>query len=301
MTNFDAIAIFAQVAESQSFTQAARELGLPLSTVSRKVSELEASLNTRLIDRTKRQIRLTETGASYLELCRRGLDTLSFANKIIRDRHSDTTGTITITVPPNLVDVLFLEAIEIFQLRYPKARLRVMVSERLLDFIDDGIDLSFRVAAPDQPNLVARTLKRYRHRLVAAPSYAAVNDLPNSPIELTKHKLVAFAFNSNRNTTWLLSQKAEHKEICFEPALAINDYTAIRSAILTGHGIGELPEPLCNDALQRGELIEVMPEWHFPEIKLYAVHTGNASLSKLARLFLDITVTRISNTPTTAN
>jgi len=293
MTNYDAIAVFAQVAQSKSFTEAARSLNMPLSTVSRKVSELEANLNTRLIDRSKRQIRLTEAGITYFDLCRKGLDTLAYANRLMNDRHSDTTGTVTITVPPNTVEVLFLNAIGTFQLRYPKAKLRVQVSERMLDFIDDGVDLSFRVAPPSQPDLISRTLLRYRHRLVTAPSYGAISSLPANPTELTSHKLIGFGFNTTRKLNWHLSKNAHAQETIFEPDLAINDYAAIRIAILAGQGIGELPEILCTEELRKGQLVEVLPDWSFPEIKLYAVHAGNSSLSKLARLFLDITIAEI--------
>lgn len=288
MISFDAIAVFAQVARSQSFTEAASALNTPLSTVSRKVSELEASLNTRLIDRSKRQIRLTAAGVSYFDLCRKGLDTLDHANRTMQDRQSDTEGTVTITVPPNLVEILFLKAIETFQLRYPKARLRVLVSERMLDFVDDGVDVSFRVAPPKQPDLVARTLLRYRHRLVAAPSYAAVNALPRRPGDLADHRRIGFGFSNDRKVIWWLSNGAAAADVTFDPDLAINDYAAARAAILSGHGIGELPEALCKDALRNGQLTEVLPDWRFPEIKLFAVHAGNAALSKLARHFLDI-------------
>ncbi len=293
MPSFDSIAIFAQVAQSQSFTEAARILEMPLSSVSRKVSELEADLNTRLIDRSRRQIRLTEAGATYLDLCRRGLDTLSYANRVISDRHSDTIGTVTITVPPNLVEVMFLDAIETFQLQFPKAHLRVLVSERMLDFVGDGVDLSFRVAPPEQPDLVVRTLLRYRHRLVAAPSYLSVNPAPKDPSSLTDQRTIGFGFHASRQVNWFLSVRGQAEHIQFEPDLTINDYAAIKAAVLAGHGIGEIPEPICSDALIKGELVEVLPDWLLPEIKLFAVHAGRASLSKLARRFLDLMAAQV--------
>lgn len=293
MPSLNAIAMFVQVAQSQSFTEAARVLRAPLSTVSRKVSELESDLNARLIDRTKRQIKLTDAGRTYFELCRKGLETLTYANRVMRDRHSDTSGTITITMPPNLLEFIFLAAIETFQLRYPKARLRVLVTERMLDFADDSVDLSFRVAPPTQSDLVARTIMRYRHRLLATPGYLAVNSQPSDPTGLPDHKRIGFGFSKGRKVTWSFSKGAKTEDTRFEPDLAINDYAAIKAAILAGHGIGELPEPLCQDALHAGRMVEVIADWRFPEIKLYAVHTGNATLSKLARHFLDIVVTEI--------
>lgn len=287
MTSYDAIAIFVQVARSGSFSEAANVLKTPLSTVSRKVAELETSLSTQLIDRSTRQIRLTNSGSKYFEICSKGLDTLAFANRAIKDLHTNTAGTLIITVPPNLVEVLFLEITKKFQIRYPQARVRILVSERMLDFVDDAIDLSFRVAAPTQPDLVSKTMLRYRHRLVASPSYVAGSPLPREPEELANHRLLGFGFNTTREVEWSISMGKRNEVLCFEPNLAINDYTALRSALLVGHGIGELPEPLCEDLLQAGELIEVLPKWRLPEIRLYAVHPGQVSMTKLARLFLD--------------
>lgn len=288
MANVDAVSLFVQVARSQSFTAAAQALNVPLSTVSRKVSELENHLSAQLIDRSKRQIRLTEAGLRYFELCRKGLDALEYADRVMFDRHSDTAGTVTITVPPNLVEVLFLNCIDRFQQQYPKAKLRVLVSERLLDFVDDGVDLSFRVAPSESPDLVVRTLMRYRHRIVAAPSYAAMHALPESPAKLVAHKCIAFGFNSERCVKWTLHKASHVEDSVFEPSLSINDYAAVRAAVTMGQGIGELPEPLCNNSLRDGKLVEVLADWRLAEIKLYAVHAGKRSLPKLARLFLDM-------------
>ncbi len=294
MLSLDSIAIFAQVARSQSFTEAAHALGMPLSTVSRKVSELEDDMRIKLIDRSKRQIRLTEAGAMYADLCRKGLDTISYANRVMTDRHSETEGTVTITVPPNLIDVLFLDAIATFQTNFPKAHLRVFVSERMLDFVEDGVDISFRVARPQGPELIVRTLHCYRHRLLAAPSYLAANPPPKDVASLASHKLVGFGFQNRRPLSWTLSRQAETRVLEHMPSLSINDYGAIKSALIAGHGIGELPEPLCNEALRTGHLIEVLQDWKFPDIELYAVHAGKGSLSKLARAFLDTAAASIS-------
>ncbi len=289
MPSLDAISIFSQVAESQSFSEAARVLDIPLSTVSRKVSQLENDLNTRLLDRSRRQIRLTSAGENYLALCKKGLETLAYANKVISDRHSDSTGTVTITIPPNLAEVLFLPAVETFQGLHPQAKVRILVSDRLLDFVDDKIDLSFRVAQPRQPDLVAKTLLKYRHRLVATPDYASLHPLPKKVAELMKHRLIGFGLAKLAQVTWTLVKKGKKERLSFEPMLAINDYAAVKAAVYAGQGIGELPTPLCTTDLQTGRLIEVLPDWRLPEVKLYAVYAEKNSLSQLARYFLDIT------------
>lgn len=288
MPSYDAMAIFVQVVRSGSFTDAAKALSTPLSTVSRKVAQLEATLKVQLIDRSKRRIRLTKVGAEYFEHCKKGLDTLSFANRAIRERQTDTAGSLSITVPPNLVEILFLEAVEAFQQRYPRARVRVFVSERMLDFVDDAVDLSFRVARPTQPDLVIRSLLSHRHRLVASPGYAVANPLPQTPGDLANHRRLGFGFQTRKTVTWPLSKGSICEEVTFEPDLSINDYAALKATIARGLGIGELPGILCDSELRAGRLLEVLPDWQFPEITLYAVHTGHPGLSRLARLFLDV-------------
>ena len=293
MIDTNAIVIFYQVAQSLSFTEASRKLDIPISSVSRKVSELESSLNTLLIDRSKRQIQLTEAGSTYFELCRKGIETLNYANKIMDSRHKDTSGTITITVPPNLISVLFMPTIETFQSRYPKAKLRVLISEHTLDFTEDEIDLSFRVYQTKQPNLVTKTLMTYKHHLVASRHFASINDLPKHPSDLLNFRCIGFSSQSNKNVTWKLSRDNESEHIDVESNLSFNDYDAISSAIKAGYGIGELPEPLCAKAIRNGDLVKVLPEWAFPDIKLSAVHTGRKTLPKLASIFLDILITNL--------
>ena len=293
MTSLDAMKVFAEVARQESFTGAARVLGMPLSSVSRRVSDLEAGLNTRLIDRSKRRIRLTQAGAVYFELCRKGLDTLAYANRVMNDRHSDTSGTIAITVPPTLLDVLFLKPIEAFQLNYPRAKLHILISERLLDFTGDAVDLSFRVAPPEQKDLVAKVMVRYRHRLVASAGYAAIHPLPQTPDELEGHRRIGFGFSMKRTACWRLERQGQLYTAEFDPELAVNDYAAIRAMVLSGQGIGELPEPLCLNRLHDGQLMEVLPGWRLPEVKLFAVHTGKVALPKLARIFLDFVAAQL--------
>jgi DNA-binding transcriptional LysR family regulator len=131
--------------------------------------------------------------------------------------------------------------------------------------------------------------------LLASPAYIAAHPGSYTPSELENYNTIGFGFHSSRQITWSLSYKEQTEDIVFEPSLAINDYGAVRAALLSGKGIGELPEPLCRDDIRTGKLIEVLPGWRFPKIKFYAVHSGNASLSKLARLFLDIVFVKLKS------
>lgn len=287
MHNLDAVAIFVEVVRAGSFTGAARAMNIPLSTVSRKVGALETDLQIRLFDRSQKPLRITPAGQVYFDLCVKGIDALSYANQAIRGKQDSLSGTLRITVPPNLTEIVFAKSIDQFLHQHPGARIRVMVSERMLDFVEHNVDLSFRVARPTAPNLVIRKLLTHRHRLCAAPSYLAVNAPPQSPPDLKKHLRIGFGFEAQDTVNWQLTRgELSHSEP-FEPTLAINDYLAVKAAIQTGTGIGELPGLLCRDELADGRLTEVLPEWRLPEITLYAVYAGKVGLSKLARAFLD--------------
>ncbi|RKQ89611.1 LysR family transcriptional regulator [Maricaulis maris] len=287
MRHLDSIAVFVEVARTGSFTAAARTLQMPLSSVSRKVAELEAELQIRLLDRSRKPLRMTEAGQAYFDLSSKGIDALTYANQAMRGKQETLSGTLRITVPPNLTELLFVKPIDRFVRRHPDARVRVLVSERMLDFVDDAIDLSFRVARPAAPNLVIRKLLVHRHRLCAAPSYLAVHALPREPAELSEHVRLGFGFQSQDSIAWQLTRGETSYSEPFEPTVAINDYLALKAAIEQGTGIGELPGLLCKDDLASGRLVEILPDWRLPEISLYAVYAGKVGLSKLARGFLD--------------
>ncbi len=296
MPSYDAVAVFASVAGAGSFTKAARTLGTPISTLSRKVAELEDDLGVKLLDRSRRQIRLTEAGAQYLEMCGPGLDMLAFATRTLRERRQDMSGTLRVSLPPNLAELLFLDPIDAFLRRYPQANVRISVSERVLDFVDDTIDLSFRVARPELPDLVIRSLMTHRHRLVAAPVYLSRQPAPATPDDLDGHNRLGFGFHGRDRIEWRISRAGEDRQLAFVPDLAINDYAALKAAALRGLGICELPGIMCGNELESGRLVEVLPQWSFPETTLYAVHTGEKGLSRLARQFLD-TVTEYIGRP----
>lgn len=274
MRNFNAMAIFAEVVMSGSFTAAARKLGMPLSTVSRKVSELESDLNAGLLDRSKRNLRMTDAGALYFEHCRRGLEAFNFANRVLEERQSEGSGLLRITVPPNLTERLFLPVVDVFQSRYPRARVAIFVTERMLDPGADSIDLSFRVGPVSDPDLVVRKLATYRHVLVASPTYLADRPAPESVAELANHTLLGFGFRDAAKIRWSFSRNGTQEHISFTPNLAINDYAALQEALVLGFGIGELPPILCREALRRRALITLLEDWHFSQIDLLAVHAG---------------------------
>ena len=286
MVNLDAMAVFAKVAECGGFSRAGERLGMPVSTVSRKVAALEETLGVRLLERSTRSIRLTEIGESYYRQCQRGLQELEAANLSIEDRQQEVSGLLRLSIPPGLSEGLFVAVIADFQRSYPKARVHAFVTDRIVDLIADGVDLAFRVGDLPDSALAARRLLTYRHVLLASPDYLKRNGMPSHPHELADHSLLAFGV-PERPVTWTFARKSENLTVRVEPYLQINDYLGLQRAAVEGLGIVELPAILCDRALVRKSLTPVMVDWRFPSVDLSAIHIATRNMSRLVRLFLD--------------
>ena len=291
MQDFTAMALFVHVVERGGFTAAARHLGLPLSTVSRRIAELEKDLEVRLLERSTRKSNLTELGESYFEFCRRGLQEFDSANLMIQNRQTDVSGLLRITTPPNLVAPFFVPLVNEFQKKYPNARVSVTSTERHIDLLHEGIDVGFRVGPLKDSRLIVRRIAQYRHHLVASPDYIAQAPPVNSPQDLTRHRVIVFGTDI-APTTWTLMRKEGTKEkgtrsIMPTAHLLLNDYQGIITAAVAGGGIAEIPAILCSDAINNGHLVELIPEWQFAVTSLSAVSLGTRNMSRLVRLFLD--------------
>ena len=259
---------------------------MPVSTVSRRVAQLEKELGVRLLERSTRNIRLTEIGESYYRQCQRGLEELEAANTLIEDRQQEVSGVLRLSVPPSLSENVFVPIIAEFQRSYPKARIHVFVTDRNVDLIADGVDLAIRVGDLADSALSARRILTYRHILLASPDYLNQYGAPRSPDELAGHRLLMFG-TLGRQMTWTFARETETASIRVEPHLQINDYLGIQKAAIEGLGIAEMPAILCGSALRHGSLIPVMVDWSLPSVDLSAIHIATRNMSRLVRLFLD--------------
>ncbi len=292
MIDKNAMALYVKVVENNSFSRTAHREDIPVSTVSRKISELEKALGVRLLERSTRRLRMTEIGQDYYERCRRGLEEFETANLMVSDQQAEVSGRLRLSVPPSLSDVVIIPLIEAFQALYPNAIVNCLVTDRHVNHIEDGIDISLRVGDLTDSSLVARRLLRYRSVLVASPGYLERAGAPSHPTELSLHALIAFS-RWEPTVSWLLYNNGETHKIIVEPRIAINDYTGVQSAVINGLGISEIPQILCGPGLQDGRLVEVMPKWQFAPVTLSVIYPSNRNLSRLVRLFKDFCVERI--------
>lgn len=290
MTDLNALMIFAKVVEAASFSQAAQRLSIPISTVSRKVAELENELGVRLLERSTRKLRLTDVGSEVLEQAQRSVDINEAVIRLVSDKLLAVKGMLRLSAPPSIADSVLGPMLNSFQVSYPEVNIHVLVTDRIVDHIAEGVDLVFRVGQLKDSNLVTRKILRYRHQLLASPSYLE-NECIKHPQELLKHRLIAFSHQSDK-TNWTFTSSNKTETVYFQPHLAMNDYAGITRALVLGSGIGELPPIVSSGLVENGTLVELMPQWQFRKTEISIVHLGNRHISKPVRVFKDFACTK---------
>ena len=291
MTDLNALVVLARVIEANSFSEAARRLKMPISTVSRRIADLEAQLGVRLLERSTRSLRLTEIGAEVLEHARRSAELSEAVASMASNQMSEVSGMLRLSAPPSISDTLLTPLVSAFQASYPNIRVQILVTDRFIDHIAEGVDLAFRFGALKDSALVARKILTYRHQLVASPAYLENRKPPENPRDLHEHRLLAFSYWKPDNL-WTFSHLngPEKEKLAFVPYLAMNDYAGLAPALLAGGGIGDLPPLVQPELLREGRLVEVMPAWRFQTLDLSAVHLGNRHVSRPVRVFKEFAV-----------
>jgi DNA-binding transcriptional LysR family regulator len=286
MTDLNALLVFAKVVEANSFSEAARRLKMPISTVSRRIVELEDQLGVRLLERSTRNLRLTELGAEVLAHAKHSTDLSEAVDDLISNKMSLVSGTLRLCAPPSISDSLVAPVVTAFQASYPKVNIQVYITERIIDQIADDADIAFKVGTFTIPSLVARKLLTYRHQVVASPAYLAKCDRPKTPQDLITHRLLAFSFWKDEYSWSFVHANGQSKEtLWFQPFIAINDYASLIVALLEGAGIGELPPIVQPDLMRKGLLVEVMPDWHLPVFDLTIAHLRDRYIPRHVLVF----------------
>ncbi|MGF7183784.1 LysR family transcriptional regulator [Tunturiibacter psychrotolerans] len=182
--DLNSLMIFAKFVEVNSFSEAARRLKMPVSTVSRRIVELEDQLGVRLLERSTRSLRLTDVGSEVLEHAQHSAELSEAVDGIVSNHLSNVSGVLRLSAPPSISDSLLAPLVGAFQASYPNVRVQIFITERIVDQIAEGVDLSFRLGELEDSALVARRILTYRHQLVASPAYLAKCKPPKSPRDL---------------------------------------------------------------------------------------------------------------------
>lgn len=285
MADLNSLMIFAKVVEARSFSEAARRLDMPISTISRRIAEFEGQLGIRLLERSTRSLRLTDAGSEILEHAQRTTELSEAVDHIVHNVSSEVSGVLRLSAPPSISDSLLAPLVSAFQASYPDVRVQLFVSERVVDHIVDGIDLTFRIGKLKDSTLVARRLLTYRHRLLASPVYLEKCKSPKTPHDLLDHRLTFLRGRPEKSWSFAHVNGGDRVTLTFRPHLSMNDFAGLAYALVAGTGIGDLPPLVQPELVRDGRLVEVMPKWHFDNFNLCVVHLGNRYLPRAVRVF----------------
>jgi DNA-binding transcriptional LysR family regulator len=281
--------LFARIVESGSFSLAAQRVDLPKSTVSRRISQLEAKLGERLLQRTTRKLMLTEFGASLLEHARKVVDETEAAGALVQHRQSAPSGRLRISMPGDFANLGLAAVIATFVERYPAISLELDLSPRRVDLVAENFDIAIRMGdLPDDSTLAARRVVLEKMGLFAAPSYIARRGLPEHPDELHKHDLLCILRRSGGPAPWTLTRGKTRWERELPARLSANSPDLLVRIACTGAGIAASSGMFANPYMAKGELVRVLPQWELPMVTGWAVFPGRRLMPAKTRAFLDL-------------
>lgn len=256
------MATFVKVVETESFSETARQLGSTPSAVSRAIARLERALGTRLLHRTTRKLRLSESGQQVYERC---VDMVNAAQAVMENSgqfHIEPQGIIRISVPKAVGHFMLHPHLPEFLALYPKIDIQLLLEDRYIDLIDDGVDLAIRITEQPPGGLMGRKLIDIDHLICATPEYLQKNGIPQHPHDLKQHQCIYLGEQAN-DSKWKFQQEQKSITVPVRGRYAAN-HTGVRlSAALQHLGIASLPYFVARHALEKGSLVQVLPDWHF--------------------------------------
>jgi len=277
VANLDDILIFVKVAQFESISRAARSLGMPISTVSRRLSVLESGLGVSLLRRSTRRVTLTAQGREYFSQCQDPLNLLQEAEQALTRAQKRPEGLLRITVPVVLSQEPFYNFVSAFMKDHAGIRVELVVTNLLLDLIAENIDVALRVGELPDSSVVARRLGTIVYCFVAAPEYLKARTLPAEPADLKAHDCVMFNAKNNERDWELVSGRRKVRVHVSGP-VASRDINSASAFVHRGHGIGLLPATVCDEAIAKGKLIRLLPKWMSSPVPVFALSSSRKFL-----------------------
>ena len=293
MDRLEGMAALVSVAKAGGFSAASRETGVPLATLSRRVADLEAELGVPLLRRSTRQIALTETGQSYFQTCQRVLDEIRDAEENLKGEYRTPKGDLTLTAPIGFGRLHLQPVITEFLRAYPAINLRLILADRMVDFIEEPIDLALRIAELADSALIARTVGTIRMVVSASPEYLERCGTPTHPADLAQHDCVAWAGLGPLNTWWF-QETSSDRTFPIRTRFTTSSAESAIDAALNGLGLVQTTSYQAERGVRDGGLKILLKDFECPPTPVSLVHAGNRSVPLKLRAFLDFAVPRLS-------
>lgn len=296
MDRFESMSILLTVVDAGSLSAAARRLGTPLATVSRKVSELERHLKIRLLNRSSRRVTLTEAGQSYVAACKRILEDLREAERAAAGEYSAPKGGLMITAPIVFGRLHVLPVVIEFLRAYPDIDIRLALADRVINILEEHADLAVRIGMLPDSSLVARRVGTIHRVVCASPAYFAQRGTPKSPGELATHDCITFE-GTTSSDAWIFATGRSDVSVAIHSRLVVNTAEAAIDAAIAGIGITRVLSYQAARALRAGALALALEEFAPAPIPVSLVHAGQRPLPLKLRAFLDFATPRLQAVP----
>lgn len=293
MDRLRAMRLFVAVNEAGSLSAAARAIGEPLTTISRTLAQLEAEVGCTLLNRSTRRMALSEEGSHYLETCRRVIELVDGTERRIAGQSAEISGEISVTAPVLFGRLHLLPVVAEFLSRYPRINLRLLLVDRVVDLLDEGVDVAVRIGDLADSALLARRVASLRMLTCAAPDYIALNGVPETPATLSAHPCVTFS-GLPGGARWVFRSR-EHgtQRVNVRSRLAANTVDAVVAAGVAGVGIARLLSYQAQSELRDGRLVEVLEAYEDTQIPVHLVYRGIRPDNTRLRTFIDFAAKRL--------
>jgi DNA-binding transcriptional LysR family regulator len=278
--------LFVEVGKTKSFSQAARSLGIPPSTLSRRIANLETGLDRRLLNRTTRRVELTDDGAAYFARAARIVEEARLTHEELRKRTTRPGGHLRISMPTNFAVSRAGPWLAEFACLYPEVTFEIDVSPTRVDLVAEKFDVAFRAGElPDSGSTVIRQLGVIRQSLYAAPEYIRTHGAPAHPRELAGHQCLRAGGGPGQNV-WTLVRGRKRVSVSVVVRFWLNNTVLLLRLAEQGMGIATLVDAVCDDDVASGRLVRVLPDWHLPAMPFFAV-TATRPVPAKTRALID--------------
>jgi DNA-binding transcriptional LysR family regulator len=292
MNRLESMSVLIAVVDSGSLSGAARRLGMPLATVSRKVAELESHLKTRLLHRTTRQLSLTEAGASYVAACRRILEDVGEAERAATGEYASPKGELVVTAPVVFGRLHLVPVIAEFLAHYPEIEINLMLTDRVVHLMEEHCDVAVRIGQLPDSSLMATQVGTVRRVVCASPDYLATNGVPTEPLDLAGHDCITFEVLASVGA-WVFGEGKSELSVPVHSRLAVNTAEAAIGAAMLGVGVIRVLSYQVADALRENALRVVLEPFESAPLPISLVHKGQMPLPLKLRAFLDFVSPRL--------
>jgi DNA-binding transcriptional LysR family regulator len=281
------------VAERRSFVRAAADLGITQSGVSNAISRLEDQLGVRLLARTTRRVSLTDDGAAFFERCRQSLAELEEAELVLKETRLKPTGRLRVDMPVSFGRLKVVPLLGPFQAQYPDLKLVISFTDRYVDLVEEGIDVSVRFGVLQDSSLMARRLTQTQFRVVGAPGYLAKHGRPRTPDDLAGHNCLAFTLRDTRLARdWRFARDGMESTLAPQGNMSFSDGAALCDAACAGYGLAQIHGYYIDNAVTAGKLEPVLEKFRPAIDPIWLVYPQTRHLSPKVRAFIDFMTAR---------